>query len=159
MGNETIQDTSFFNDKREKQGKNWKNRGKITKKQEKTGKNRKLQEIQKHHLDEVPENGNEFSARFREMLKTKRKRCLPECHETTIREQKRCIVPTLGPGEQQGAAQEGVPVPKVVEEPNSLVAGISGHLICQTDQSITCSVPSHLSIPAWMTRSKSASCL
>ena len=70
MGNETIQDTSFFNDKREKQGKNWKNRGKITKKQEKTGKNRKLQEIQKHHLDEVPENGNEFSARFREMLKT-----------------------------------------------------------------------------------------
>ena len=70
MGNETIQDTSFFNDKREKEGKNWKNRGKITKKQEKTGKNRKLQEIQKHHLDEVPENGNEFSARFREMLKT-----------------------------------------------------------------------------------------
>ena len=70
MGYKTIQETSFFNDKREKQGKNWKNRGKITKKQEKTGKNRKLQEIQKHHLDEVPENGNEFSARFREMLKT-----------------------------------------------------------------------------------------
>jgi len=67
MGYKTIQETSFFNDKREKQGKNWKNRGKITKKQEK---NRKLQEIQKHHLDEVPENGNEFSARFREMLKT-----------------------------------------------------------------------------------------
>ena len=70
MGYKTIQETSFFNDKREKQGKNWKTRGKITKQQEKTGQNSKLQEIQKHHLDEVPENGNEFSARFREMLKT-----------------------------------------------------------------------------------------
>ena len=62
MGNLTIQETSFFNDKREKQGKNWKNRGKITKKQEKTGKNRKLQEIQKQDFDEILENagnGNE----------------------------------------------------------------------------------------------------
>ena len=54
-----------------------KNRGKNTKKQEKkqtkTGKNRKLQETQKQDFDEVPgnaENGNEFLARFREMLKT-----------------------------------------------------------------------------------------
>ena len=77
MGNETIQDTSFFNEKQEKQGKNWKNRGintkKQEKKQEKTGKNRKLQEIQKGDFDEVPgnaENGKEFSARFREMLET-----------------------------------------------------------------------------------------
>ena len=54
-GNDTIQDTSFFNTKQEKQGKNLKNRGKNTKKQEKTGKktgktgektlkNRKIQE-------------------------------------------------------------------------------------------------------------------
>ena len=73
MGNETIQDKSFFNKKREKQGKKLKNRGKNRKKQTKTGKNRKLQEIQKQYFDEVPgnaENGNEFSARFREVLKT-----------------------------------------------------------------------------------------
>ena len=73
MGNKTIQETSFFNKKREKQGKNRKNRGKNTKKQEKIGKNRKLQEIQKQDFDKVPgnaENGNEFSTRFREMLKT-----------------------------------------------------------------------------------------
>ena len=34
MGNETIQNTSFFNEKQEKHGKNWKNRGENTKKQE-----------------------------------------------------------------------------------------------------------------------------
>ena len=64
--------------------KNWKNREKtgktggktlkIRKNQEKTGKkNRKLQEIQKQDFDEVTknaENGNEFTARFWEMLKT-----------------------------------------------------------------------------------------
>ena len=58
MGNETIQDTSFFNETTRKTGgkKNWKNRGKNTKnkkKQEKnTEKNRKLQEIQKWDFDE-----------------------------------------------------------------------------------------------------------
>ena len=54
--------------KLEKQGKKHK---KNRKKQEK--KNRKLQEIQKQYFNEVPgnaENGNEFSARFREMQKT-----------------------------------------------------------------------------------------
>ena len=62
--------------------KNEKNRGEKTgkqgKKHYKTGKNRgkknrKLQEIQKQDFDKVPgnaENGNKFSARFREMLKT-----------------------------------------------------------------------------------------
>ena len=43
--------------------KNWK----------KLEKNRKLQEIQKQDFDKVPgnaENGNEFSTRFQEMLKT-----------------------------------------------------------------------------------------
>ena len=64
------------------QQKNEKNREKIGKTGEKTlkktgktgrKKNGKLQEIQKRDFDEVPgnaENGNEFSARFREMLKT-----------------------------------------------------------------------------------------
>ena len=55
---------------REKTGKTGEKTLKNRKKQEK---NRKLQEIQKQDFDEVPgnaENGNEFSARFREMLKT-----------------------------------------------------------------------------------------
>ena len=55
-------------------GKNLKNRGKNTKKHEKTRrKKRKIQEIQKRDFHEVPgnaENGNEFSTRFQEMLKT-----------------------------------------------------------------------------------------
>ena len=63
--------------------KNLKNRGKKTGKQggkqykktveKKQEKNRKLQEIQKRGFDEVlgnAENGKEFLARFREMLKT-----------------------------------------------------------------------------------------
>ena len=62
-------------------GTNWKNRGKTLKKnRKKTGKkqekNRKLQEMQKRYFNEVPENaenGNEFLARFRGMLKTKTK--------------------------------------------------------------------------------------
>ena len=73
MGNKAIQDTSIFNKKREKQGKTGKTGEKNTKKQEKTGKNRKLHEKQKQDFDEVPgnaESGTEFSARFREMLKT-----------------------------------------------------------------------------------------
>ena len=62
MGNETIQDTSFFNEKREKQGKKLKNRRKNTKKQgEKTGKNQKLQEIQKRDFDEVSGNAERSS--------------------------------------------------------------------------------------------------
>ena len=55
---------------REKTGKTGEKTLKNRKKQEK---NRKLQEIQKQDFNEVPgnaENGNEFSARFREMLKT-----------------------------------------------------------------------------------------
>ena len=59
--NNMIQDTSFFNKKREKQGKNWKYWEKKTgKKQEKNG---KLPEIQKRDFDEVPgnaEKGNKF---------------------------------------------------------------------------------------------------
>ena len=55
---------------REKTGKTG---GKKHTKKEKTGeKNRKLQEIQKRDFEEVPgnaENGNEFLARFQEMLK------------------------------------------------------------------------------------------
>ena len=102
MGNETIQDTSFFNEKREKQGKNRKNRGMNTKK---PGKNSEKTENYKKYR-------NKILTRFREMLKTetsfrqdfgkpqkrkrKQKRGLLECHETTIREQKRCIVPPLG---------------------------------------------------------------
>ena len=48
MGNDTRQDTSFFNKKQEKQGKTGKTRGKTQKKHEKQEKkqNRKLQEIQ-----------------------------------------------------------------------------------------------------------------
>ena len=62
-----------------KNEKNRENTGKTveknTKKQEKKtgGKNRNLQEIQKQDFDEVlgnAENGNEFSMRFQEMLKT-----------------------------------------------------------------------------------------
>ena len=64
----------FSTKKLENQGKNWKNRGKITiKKQEKTEDKKKLQEIQKQDFDEVSgnaENGNKFSTRFQEMLKT-----------------------------------------------------------------------------------------
>ena len=61
----------FYTKKREKQGKNWKNRGKNTKKLEKnrkkntkkTGKNRKKIENYKKYR-------NKFLTRFREMLKT-----------------------------------------------------------------------------------------
>ena len=79
MGNKTIQDTSFFNEKREKNREKTGKTGEKTlkkgrKKTRKTEeKNRKLQEIQKQDFDEVPgnaENRNKFSARFREMLKT-----------------------------------------------------------------------------------------
>ena len=49
----------------------------MEKTQKKTGKkNRKLQEIRKRDFDEVlgnAENGNEFSMRFREMLKTEKR--------------------------------------------------------------------------------------
>ena len=79
MGKETIQDTSFFNEKQEKLGKKTGKTGEKTlknrrKKQEKKQeKNRKLQEIRKQDFDELPgnaENRNKFSARFRDMLKT-----------------------------------------------------------------------------------------
>ena len=66
-GNDTIQDTSFVNKKREKKRKNWKNGGKILKNRKKQGKNRKLQEIQKQDFGEVPGNaeyGNEFGNKF-----------------------------------------------------------------------------------------------
>ena len=64
MGNETIQDASFFNKKQEKQGKNWKNREKKTKKQEKQEKKKqeKTEDYKKYR--------NEISTKFREMLKT-----------------------------------------------------------------------------------------
>ena len=52
-----------FNEKLEKQGKNWKNRGKNAKKQEKTGKNRKKTENYKKYR-------NKILTRFWEMLKT-----------------------------------------------------------------------------------------
>ena len=67
MGNDTIQDTSFFNEKQEKLGKNWKNMGKTQKKGKNRKKNRKLQEIQKQDFGEVPgnaENGNELGNKF-----------------------------------------------------------------------------------------------
>ena len=52
--NETIQDMSFFDEKREKTGKkNWKTGEKTQKKQEKK---KKLQEIQKRGFDDVPGN-------------------------------------------------------------------------------------------------------
>ena len=102
MGNETIQDTSFFNEKREKQGGKTGKQGKNTIKQEKTGgkKGEKKTENYKKYR-------NKILTRFREMLKTetsfrwdfgkcwkrKRKRGLLQCHKTTIQEQKRCIVP------------------------------------------------------------------
>ena len=69
----------IFQQKTRKTGKKTGETGEKTlktgkKKQEKTGeKSRKLQEIQKQDFNEVPgnaENGNEFLARFREMLKT-----------------------------------------------------------------------------------------
>ena len=49
-GKDTIQDTSFFNENREKQGKNWKNRGKNTKKQEK---NREKTENYKKYRNKI----------------------------------------------------------------------------------------------------------
>ena len=92
----------FSTKKQEKQGKKWKTGEKNTEQQEKTG---TKTEIYKKYR-------NKISTRFLEMLKTetsfrrdfgkcwKRKReqkqGLLECHETTIREQKRCIVPPLG---------------------------------------------------------------
>ena len=45
-------------------------------KKKKQEKSRKLQEIQKEDFDKVPgnaENGNEFSTRFQEMLKTEKR--------------------------------------------------------------------------------------
>ena len=61
----------YFSTKKEKKGKKTGKQEKTLKKEEE--KNRKLQEIQKRYLDEVSgnaENGNEFSTRFRKMLKT-----------------------------------------------------------------------------------------
>ena len=86
MGNEAIQDTPFFNKKEKNREKKLEKREKNTKKKNRK-KNRKLQEIQKQDFDEVPgnaENGNKFSARFREMLKTETETSLLECHKTTI---------------------------------------------------------------------------
>ena len=66
MGNKTIQDTSFFNEKLEKKGKKTGKSGEKTLKKNRKklgGKNRKLQEIQKQDFDRVPgnaENGNKF---------------------------------------------------------------------------------------------------
>ena len=66
MGNETRQDTSFFNKDEKNREKNSKNRGG-------NPKNRKLQEIHEQDFDEVPgnaENGNKISTRYQKMLKT-----------------------------------------------------------------------------------------
>ena len=61
MGNETIQDTSLFNEKREKQGKNRKNRGKNT-----TKKNRKKTEKKTENYKKYR---NKILTRSWEMLK------------------------------------------------------------------------------------------
>ena len=75
---------------REKTGKTGRKHKKKQEKYRKSQeKHRKLQEIQKQDFNEVPgnaENGNEFSARFWEMLQRKQeqKQGLLKCHETTI---------------------------------------------------------------------------
>ena len=77
MRNKTRRETSFFNNKREKQGNTGKNRGQNTKKLWKTGEKNpgKLQKIKKQDFDKISENaenGKEILTRFHKMLKRKR---------------------------------------------------------------------------------------
>ena len=71
-------ETRYIIFQQEKQGEKLEKQGKKHKKkhEKQGGKNRKLQELHKQDFDEVlgnAENKNEFSTRFREMLKTEKR--------------------------------------------------------------------------------------
>ena len=74
MGYKTIQETSFFNEKQEKQGKNRKNWGKNTKKntkkQEKTENYKKYRNETGQDFGKTRFQRDKISTRFRKMLKT-----------------------------------------------------------------------------------------